>query len=356
MYIDCHAHLRDFNEAHKETIEHALRVAEDSGLSGIFDMSGANGNPPGINRETIEARLNRARACNSRVFYGTYIGITTDPVQIVEAVALQREFFPKLGDRVGVIGLKMFAGKSVGPLSVVEEDKQRLVYKTLAKLRYTGVLAVHCEKEDLMRFDLWNPQNPISHSFARPEASEEMSVYDQIEFANDSGYDGKLHICHVSTPTSVDLVSCAKKGGMKISCGVAPHHLLLDRNIMAGENGIFYKVNPPLRSERTRKELFQQFLDGRVDILETDHAPHTLQEKTEKAMSGIPGLASWPDFIKLLKGRGASPYTINDMAYTNVNRIFGTNITEVNELVKPGAHTEEYVFDAYAKLKGAKRD
>lgn len=348
MFIDSHVHCRDFEESHKETIEHALRVAEDSGLSGIFDMP--NTKPATTTRELVLRRLDIAEKANSPVFYGLYIGVSGNPEQIREAVRLHDECFPSPHNRVGVIGLKMFAGKSVGDLGIIDIGSQRLVYETLAQAGYKGVLAVHCEKESLMRPELWNQKNPITHSLVRPTSSEVLSIIDQIELANLANYSGHLHICHVSTFQSVEVIKY-RKDLIKISCGVTPHHLLLDDSYMLGETGMLYKVNPPLRRENHRQKLFGQFLRGEIDILETDHAPHTLEEKTQKHMSGIPNLASWPDFVSLLMKAGATQELLDNMAYHNVNKIFGTNIPRLNLPIKPSAHLGEYSFNAYASLK-----
>jgi dihydroorotase len=353
MYIDAHVHCRDFEEKHKETIEHALLVAKNSGLSAIFDMP--NTKPATIDRATVEDRLAKAHGECSPVFYGLYIGVTANPEQIREAVRLHKEYFPKPRDRVGVIGLKMFAGKSVGDLSVVDEESQMQVYRTLAESDYRGVLAVHCEKEALMKPQLWTPENPASHSLARPEESEINSIADQLQFAQLKGYRGHLHICHVSTPHSVQIVNGAKARGQKVSCGVTPHHLLLDDSMMEGPEGILYKVNPPLRNDETCEDLFESFMGGAIDILESDHAPHTLDEKKQKYMSGIPGLASWPDFMKLLEERTANSGWLNRMTYHNVNRIFGTKIKRLNLPVLAGIHLGDYAFDAYKELKAEQK-
>ena len=145
MYIDCHVHCRDEEQAKKETIEHALSVAKDSNLSAIFDMP--NVARPVTTRKRVLERFELAKSVHSIIFYGVYIGLTSNPEQIKEAVETYREFFPKKDSGMGVIGLKMFAGKSVGDLAIVEPEQQREVYAQLGKLRYRGVLAVHCEKE-----------------------------------------------------------------------------------------------------------------------------------------------------------------------------------------------------------------
>lgn len=365
--IDSHVHCRDWKQSHKETIAHALSVAERVGLSGIFDMP--NTDPPITSRELVEKRLADAKKANSPVFYGLYIGITSDPDQIREAVDLHRTHFPKQGDKVGVIGLKMFAGKSVGDLSVVDVEEQNDVYNTLAFAKYKGVLALHCEREDCIHPEYFNPKVLATHDRARPEISELGSISDQILFARGQGFAGHLHICHVSAPDSVNVIELVRDSVReryapaffgRISCGVTPHHLLLDCYTAEDkEEAILYKVNPPLRNPLTREGLFVKCSMGEIDILETDHAPHTLDEKTgamdsqgkPQYMSGIPGLASWPDFVRILiKQGGATKELINKMTHENVNRIFGTNIPELNLPIQE-APTGEYAFDAYKNLK-----
>jgi len=327
--IDCHVHLRDWNWSYKETILHGLNVAEAIGLDGVFDMP--NTNPAIVSKELVKKRLEDARKVNSSVFYGIYVGVTSNPLQIKEAVECYNEFFPKEGDNTGVIGLKMFAGKSVGDLSIVSFEDQLKVYETLARLGYQGVLAVHCEKESEMHPELWDPKNPISHGDARPKIAEIKSIEDQIKLAETAQYKGHLHILHVTTPESVDIINKNKKY-LRISSGVTPNHLLLSDRVMRDrvfgiQEGIGYKVNPPLRDPLTKEKLFQYFKEGAIDILESDHAPHSFEEKYEKGyLSGIPGLTSWPSYLELLAKEGADKGLMNNMIHEAVNKIFGTSI------------------------------
>lgn len=129
--IDPHVHCRDWGQSYKETIEHALLVAEKIGLSGIFDMP--NTSPPINSGKLIEQRLADAAKIKSSVFYGIYAGLTPDKNQIKEVVKSWRELFPK------VLGLKMFAGHSVGNLGIIKEEEQKLVYQTLAKEGYERI-------------------------------------------------------------------------------------------------------------------------------------------------------------------------------------------------------------------------
>lgn len=356
--IDPHVHCRDDDWKHKDTIEHCLRVAEDSGLSAIFDEP--NTEPPVTTMERAVHRLKLAEQCNSKVFYGAYIGITSNPEQIREAVETYRELFPKSGARTGVIGFKMFAGKSVGDLSVVNEEEQQEVYNQLAKLGYLGVLALHCEKESLMRSELWNPSSPITHCYARPKQAETESITDQIEFAGKAGFKGKLHIHHVSVPESVDIISGCKRH-LSISCGVTANHLILNDTIMYGQDGIMYKVNPPLRSQESMHGLFDCLLDGRIDIMESDHANHTPEEKTGIArdkkgnpmyMSGIPSVASWPDTINILSGLGVREGLIKRMTWSRVIEIFDLQKLGLQKNNSPlVSHVKDYAFDPYKHFK-----
>jgi dihydroorotate dehydrogenase subfamily 1 len=321
MYIDSHVHCRDGKQAYKETIKHALEVAQKAGVDAIFDMP--NTDPPITNLKLVEERLQLADSCNSPVFYGLYIGLTSDALQIKDAVFLWRKYFPR------IVGLKMFAGKSVGDLSVINPDEQMKVYEILKNENFTGVLAVHCEKESFMNPGIWNPENPVTHTLARPSISEIASVNDQILFALNSGFLGHLHICHVSTPESVEYINMIKKNHpeLTISCGATPHHLFLNSENMKGKDGLLLKMNPPLRSAEEQKKLLLQLKLGMIDFIETDHAPHSLNEKFGPPyMSGIPWLDSWPIIIEILKDKSFSEKEISDLTFNNVKKIFGIDI------------------------------
>jgi len=330
MYIDSHVHCRDGKQAYKETIKHALEVASKAGVDAIFDMP--NTDPPIVNSLLVEERLRIAEECNSSVFYGLYAGLTSDINQIREAVSIWKKYFP-CEKNFGVVGLKMFAGKSVGELSVVDANEQMKVYETLAKENFTGVLVVHCEKESFMKPELWNPSNPVSHCYARPSISELASVTDQILFALNSGFHGHLHIAHVSCPESVEYINMTKKNHpeLSISCGATPHHLFLNEELMKGEVGRLLKVNPPLRSANEQRKLLDYLKEGMIDWIETDHAPHTLSEKLNSPfMSGIPWLNQWPVIIEMLRREGISNKEIENLTFNNVRKLFGIEINKNN--------------------------
>lgn len=341
MYIDSHVHLRDFNQKHKETIRHGLEVARDSGLDAVLDMP--NTDPPIISRNLVLDRLRLARDADvPEVFYGLHMGLTADPEQVKRAVDVSREFRQ-------VVGMKLYAGHSVGNLGVTREEDQRRVYETLAKQGYTGVVSVHCEKESQLDPKIWNPAEPITHCYARPEKAEVESLRDQLRLVHETGYRGKLHITHISSPKAVEMVAEAKKQGLNISSGICPHHFVYDWSQMSGGSGILWKMNPPLRSPESRENVFRHLREGNIDCIETDHAPHSLEEKTNQPhMSGIPGIAWWPLFEEFLRHGGFSDIQIGNLTFSNTARIFGLDIQKTRREVKD--RRADYPFDPYQKM------
>jgi len=321
--IDPHVHCRDGKQAYKETIAHVLHIAAEQGVDKVFDMP--NTDPPICYRKDVDERLKFVpKGEEGRYFL--YMGVTTNQQQLSEAV--------KCYDTVPeVVGLKMFAGSSTGNLLVAEEKEQRDVYLQLAEMGYIGVLAVHCEKESEMNKSAWDPCNPISHCMARPKRAEIASVNDQIEFALDAGFEGNLHICHVTCAESVDAVNRAKKKNLRITCGVTPHHARWDSNMMRtvpAYLGVIYKMNPPLRCREDVKRLQKRIGGGKVDILESDHAPHGEDKLHSKDRnqppSGYPSLHDYADTVNIFRLNGMTEELIDAMTYHNIVKAFGHKV------------------------------
>ena len=191
--------------------------------------------------------------------------------------------------------MKAYLGRSTGSLSIIHWADQYRVMDTLASEGYDGVLVGHFEKESLMNDRAYDPEKPITWSTkARPEIAEISSFADGIQIAEDVKFPGKIHVAHVSTLPVIDFIS-NYTGNLKISCGVTPHHLFFDNTYLEGEDGAWFKCNPPLRSQETQSSLLIRLLDGRIPIIESDHAPHTEQDKSQLVpASGIISGPIWP--------------------------------------------------------------
>ena len=206
-----------------------------------------NTDPPLTSREAILRSIDDAdralAALRIPLVHGLYAGLTADPGQITEAVAgVARSVSPGGGPedvRRALHGEHGHRG---------EVGTGRACTGASPQLGFTGVLAVHCEKEALLRPDAWDPSRPSSHGRARPPAAEVASVDDQKELAAAAGFAGTLHVCHISTPWALDVLrgTHAPKGpaaaearpGVKVSCGLTPHHALLDQEMMDGPDGM----------------------------------------------------------------------------------------------------------------------
>lgn len=309
--IDPHVHCRDGKQSYKATIAQVIALALSQGVDLIFDMP--NTDPPIFTSEDVKERLKLVPTKYKKNYY-LYVGLTSDAKQIAQAVQAYNQF-PQ------VIGFKLYAGQSTGNLGVVKEESQKKVYEALTKNEYKGVLAVHCEKESLFIPNLWDPKKPITHAKSRPEIAEIESVKDQIAFVKKYGFKGTLHIAHISVPKAVELVDQARKS-ISITCGVTPHHLLWDESKLNEKEGLLYKMNPPLRPRKSVIQL-RTMLD-KIDWIETDHAPHTKEEKMGPPYaSGYPSLQLYKDLIETYLPQWHVPtQLIASMTHHNILKTF----------------------------------
>lgn len=350
MFIDTHVHCRDGKQAYKETVKHALSVAYRVGMSAIANVG--NGDPSVVDEESLKFYLDKADQANSPVQFFQWMGLTSDPKQIAEAVRLWHEY-PQ------VIGFKMFAGHSVGDLGIIERKKERLVFEVLARHNYRGVLMIHCEKEDYIKRE-FDPKNPVSHCRNRPDIAEIASVSDMLGDALESGYEGRVHIAHVSCPESIEMKLKHPLNG-KVSAGVGPQHLIMDESDMFTYPwGLYRKKNPPLRHKGKVKKLRVYLCNGSIDIYESDHAPHARKEKLDKPyLSGFPQLPIFPLFLKFLIEFGMTEEQIRNFAFNNAIKLFAPKLDNVKprtdaslnnleELIKAvPALRKEYEYDAW---------
>lgn len=320
--IDPHVHLRDWNQKDKETLSHGLMVAKKAGFSHVFDMP--NTNPALTNRDAIIERLADAGDVVRKIkgmHYHLYAGLTGDMDQVKAMVDVYNELFPL------VVGLKLFAGHSTGNMGILDEETQRKIFSTLSSCGYKGVLAVHSEKESYMKPELYEKGKWETLSLARPKEAEIESVRDMIDFARGEGFEGTLHIAHISTRGAIELVK-ANRDKLKITMGATPHHAMYSTED-AREYSRFLKMNPPLRDKEDRDYLFDAIVNGDIDWIESDHAPHTLLDK-ENGASGIPGFAGMLTIANKLRKAGVSEERLSELFGRNAILAFGLDDEEIS--------------------------
>ena len=271
-FCDVHVHLREPGFSYKETVETGTLAAARGGYTAVFSMP--NLNPVPDSRENMEKQLKLIE--NGAVInVHPYASIT---------VGEQGEV---LSDFEGLSSLCY--GFSDDGRGVQSEELMReamLKAKTLSK-----IIVAHCEENSLLRGGyihdgeyarLHGHKGICSESEWRP-------IERDLKLAKETGC--KYHVCHISCKESVELIRKAKAEGVDVTCETAPHYLVMN-DMMLKEDGRF-KMNPPIRSEEDRLALVEGLKDGTIDMIATDHAPHSAEEKgkgLEKSLMGVVGL------------------------------------------------------------------
>jgi dihydroorotase len=298
--IDTHVHFREPGFAHKETWTTGSQSAAAGGVTTVVDQP--NTEPPTTTGGAFDAKAELATA--SLVDYGLNGGVTPD----WEAGELFDRPLFALGE--------VFLADSTGEMGIDVELFEAAVGRAAAA---GAPVTVHAE--DATRFDATaRDRDDVDawSAYRTPEA--EVTA---IERTGDVAerHDVSLHIAHTSTPEGVDAAVAAG-----LTCEVTPHHLFLSRDDL-DELGTRGKMNPPLRSEARRAALFERVADGTVDLVATDHAPHTSEEKATgvwDAPSGVPGVeTALPLLLEAARGGRLSYERVRDLTATNPAAVFG---------------------------------
>ena len=274
--IDDQVHFREPGLTNKADIYSETRAAAAGGITSFMDMP--NTKPPTISNELLKEKLEIA-AKKSHINYSFFLGTTNDNLN--EIISL---------DPTDVAGVKMFLGSSTGNMLV---DKRESIEKILQNSPI--LVAAHCEDDGIIKVNLLKCQAkygddiPIYlHSEIRSVDACYSSSSLAVEIAQKTG--GRLHIFHLSTEKEIGLLSNESIKNKRITAEVCVHHLWFNENDYK-RLGTKIKWNPSIKKESDRLALIQALKDGKIDVVATDHAPHTLQEKDNNyvnAPSGAP--------------------------------------------------------------------
>jgi dihydroorotase len=273
-FIDVHVHLREPGQEYKETVATGTRAAAAGGVVHICCMPNTE---PAIDDPSVVEQLHeKARSA---------IGVQLHVFASMTRANAGKEL-AEMG-RLSASGAALFSDDAF-PIQNSEVMRRAMEY---ARQLHRGV-SLHCEDKDLSGDGVMN-EGPISTMLGLrgiPNAAEDVMVARNIELCRLTGC--RLHICHVSTRVSVDLVRRAKAQGLPVTAEACPHHFCLTDEACLGYN-TQAKVSPPLRSEDDRAGVVEGLIDGTLDCIATDHAPHAIQEKDcefDLAMNGMVGL------------------------------------------------------------------
>lgn len=281
-WIDVHVHLRDPGATQKENFDTGTRAAIAGGFTTILDMP--NNPKPTITRVALDEKISLSDK-KSHCFVGFHFG--TDGHNLDQ--------FPLVWNNECVFGLKIYGNHTTGTLLVQDE-------KTLDRI-----------------FDAWKSEKPIL-------VHAEEGVLELMVFLSQK-YHRLLHVCHIAKKGDVEQVRRVKKTSNIVTAGVTPHHLFLNRDDLK-KLGPFGLMKPELGGRADQESLWDGLASGVIDCIETDHAPHTREEKnSSKPPYGVPGLeTAWGLMLTAVKSGRLSLSRLLDLMHRNPAKIFNIHI------------------------------
>ena len=324
-FVDVHVHLREPGFSYKETIATGTRAAARGGYTAVCPMPNLKPVPDSL--ENLKPELDAIEK-DGVIHVHPYGAITVgEKGEILADLEAMAPYVVAFSDD----------GKGVQRDEKMKEAMTRA--KALGK-----VIVAHCEDETLLNGGyIHDGDYARAHGHkGNVSASEWKQVERDLELVRETGC--AYHVCHVSTKESVELIRKAKAEGLDVTCETGPHYLVMN-DAMLQEDGRF-KMNPPIRSEEDRRALLAGLLDGTVDMIATDHAPHSAEEKSrglEKSLFGVVGLeTAFPVlYTELVKTGVLTLDRLIDAMVTRPARRFGIGTPALKE----GAPADLTVFD-----------
>jgi len=300
--IDIHSHLRDMDQNEKETFSTGTLAAAFSGITTVFNMP--NTIPPAITSDQIKKWMEKATG-NIHINVGFIAGIPKEfnEDEIKHIIEL------------GVIGFKIYPLDSINDIDWLDSKNLQKILEVSSKYQIT--IFIHAsyplseEEKEQVTQDFNQSQGRILeyHDKLDPIKAEEkyvkLVIKHYIKYIDSNHlkpeHYPRIHFCHISSMESYLIIRKAliSNKNLKITFEVTPHHLLLSNKIIL-DNQNYGKVLPPLRGEEHPKFLFNELKEGNIKLIGTDHAPHTIEEKSQNyldAPSGFPGFETYPLLI-----------------------------------------------------------
>lgn len=304
--IDTQVHFREPGLEQKEDLETGSRAAVMGGVTGVFEMP--NTIPQTTNPSALEDKIARATA-RMHCDFAFYVGGTHDNVKDL----------PELERLPGAAGIKVFIGSSTGSLLVPDDDGVRNILKVIRRRA-----AFHCEDEPRLqeRKGLRVPGDASSHPVWRDEIAALTATRRLVNLARETG--ARVHVLHVTSADEMDFLADARDVA---SVEVTPHHLTMAAPECYERLGTLAQMNPPVREARHRDGLWAAIANGVVDVLGSDHAPHTLEEKSKPYPESPSGMTGVQTLVPLMLDHvAASRLTLErfiDLTSAGPARLFG---------------------------------
>ncbi|GAA4337138.1 amidohydrolase family protein [Pigmentiphaga soli] len=331
--IDSHVHFRDPGYPRKENWKSGSAAAACGGVTTVFDMP--NTNPP---TGTLEAlRLKQKAAESSYVDYGIHGLFGDDTVDRLEELL-----------EGGVTSFKAFVGNTFGNLPAPSDGALLEGFEKLAPLGIRTV--VHAENSSIMarrqqRLQDAGRNDALAHLASRPAVCEIEAIGRVLALAEWTG--ARVHIAHHSAADSLFVLREAKRRGVDVTVETCPQYLLLNTGDTGRLGGIL-RLNPPIREARHNQPLWDALMEGVIDMIATDHAPHTPEEKTRDSIwdcdCGFPGVETQMPLMLTEINRERA--TLMDyVRWSSVNPAKAWGLYGAKGVIAPGAHADIAVVD-----------
>lgn len=331
--IDSHVHFRDPGFPHKETFKSGSAAAACGGVTTVFDMP--NTNPPTGTVDALNRKLQAAAA--SYVDYGIHGLFTDDTVPRFEELL-----------EAGVTSFKAFVGTTTGHLPPPSDGGLLEGFEKLAPLGIRTV--VHAENSSIMarrqqRMVNAGRTDALAHLAARPEVCEIEAIGRVVTLAEWAG--ARLHIAHHSAADSLYIVRAAKQRGVDLTVETCPQYLMLNTTDVLRLGGLL-RLNPPIREPRHNQPLWDALVDGTIDMIATDHAPHAPEEKLRENIwdcdCGFPGVETQMPLMLTEINRGRASL-MDYVRWSSVNPAKAWGLYGVKGIIAPGAHADIAIVD-----------
>ncbi len=311
-FVDVHVHLREPGFSYKETIESGTKAAAHGGYTEVFSMPNLSPVPDSFENLKLQLEeIEKSAVIGVHPYASITVGEKGEVLSDMEKLA---PYVAGFSDD----------GRGVQSIELMEEAMRKA--KTLGK-----IIVAHCEDNSLL-FGGYIHDGEYAKANGHQgicSESEWGPIERDIELVRKTGC--SYHVCHISTKESVQLIREAKRDGLDITCETAPHYLVLNDSMLCDEGR--FKMNPPIRSEEDRLALIEGICDGTIDMIATDHAPHSAEEKSKglkNSAMGVVGLeTAFPVlYTKLVKEGIISLKKLIELMSINPCERFGISIND----------------------------
>jgi dihydroorotase len=336
--IDAHVHLRDEGKAYKEDFHTGTAAAAAGGVTTVLDMP--NNNPVTMSAATLRERI---RIAEKKILVNVgFYSAFPENINMISEIAEE-----------GAVAFKLFMTVQIGGLNINDDYALLEAFQTISNLKL--LVAVHAEdkralEEPIDELRKANRNDVNAYLKAHSENVEAKAMKRLLKIVEKTK--ARIHFCHISTENGLKTIMSGKKAGLPVTCEVTPHHLLLSAEDLRSV-GTLALTMPPVREERHIEALWNGIKNGWVDIIASDHAPHTLKEKKADSVwdvkVGVPGLETMLPLLLTEVNRGS-------LTIADVVRLTSEGPAEIFNLkenvgLREGANADLTVIDLKRKHK-----